>query len=494
MRPRLTDVLRRGQGRTLTLRHAVEADGTWPELAGRGPWDRVVDATGDPDGQVRRLDALLRLVVPGGVYEVVRPTPAVRAHLERLTSEPPRGPEDRSLRRAVASWSHHGRRLRVVRGRPTLAVLREDELNRALLADPGRGRVLDSLPAATLRSRCELRTSDGARPARMRTTYRAPEAFLREYRDVVVGPKSVLLQRGLVLPDTYRHGTRKVLQHRSLRRSGDAYVVPPFDASDASDAPELEGPFFHLDNEVRGFFGHALTEQVSRLWAWERARRREPGLRALVTRNRGRGLAGWESTLLAAGGVDPDDLVLVDGPVRVDRLLSASPLWSMPKYVHPAVVETWDRMGAALLAQAGTPVTGHRIFCSRRHDKRACQNRAEVEALFAAHGFDVVFPEEHPLPDQVALFHDADVVAGFAGSGLFTVQFSDRPKHLVVLRPDTYGPSNEYMIAAARGHRLDLVTSRAHVPRGSASSFRSDFTVDLEAEGRWLRDRLAELD
>ena len=35
--------------------------------------------------------------------------------------------------------------------------------------------------------------------------------------------------------------------------------------------PSLEGTYFHLDNEIRGFFGHALTEQVSRLWAWDQA-------------------------------------------------------------------------------------------------------------------------------------------------------------------------------------------------------------------------------
>ena len=46
----------------------------------------------------------------------------------------------------------------------------------------------------------------------------------------------------------------------------------------------LLGPYFHIDGEIQGHFGHMITEQVSRLWAWEEAKRREPGLKALLLR------------------------------------------------------------------------------------------------------------------------------------------------------------------------------------------------------------------
>ena len=112
------------------------------------------------------------------------------------------------------------------------------------------------------------------------------------------------------------------------------------------------------------------------------------------------------------------------------------------------------RLGAA--QRRGKREYPSRIFCTREHGKRECTNRAEVEELFASYGFEVVLPEKLPLPDQVELFHRADVIAGFAGSAMFTTLFSDRPKHLILVSPDTYGPSNEYMISAVRGHRLDL--------------------------------------
>ena len=130
-----------------------------------------------------------------------------------------------------------------------------------------------------------------------------------------------------------------------------------------------------------------------------------------------------------------------------------------------------------------------RIFCSRQDDRRPCVNRDEVESLFVAHGFEVVFPEELPLPDQVAMFHQADVIAGYAGSALFTTLFSDRPKHLIVITPDTYGPSNEYMISAVRGHRLDVVVGVSESKVGK-ESLRAPFVVDRATDGRWLTEVL----
>jgi capsular polysaccharide biosynthesis protein len=300
------------------------------------------------------------------------------------------------------------------------------------------------------------------------------------------------VQRGLLTPDTFRHHQQKGLRHMQLRDAGPRFAVAP--------APRgwdrLHGTYFHLDNEHRGFFGHAVTEQVSRLWAWQRAKQLVPDLRVLMSVNRGREVAEWELVLLEAAGIDRCDVEVVRRPVRVERLLSASPMFSLPQYVHPRIVETWDAIGGALLDRAVPRERPQRLFVSRRHEKRACLNRLEVEGLFTSCGFQVVFPEEHPLPEQVALFHHADVIAGFAGSGLFTVMFTSRPKHLVTVVPDTYGPSNEYLIAAVRGHRLDeaVGTTPEALPPGVRRDkpLRWPFTVDIDAEGAWLRGILAE--
>jgi len=54
--------------------------------------------------------------------------------------------------------------------------------------------------------------------------------------------------------------------------------------------------------------------------------------------------------------------VLVDQPVRVERLLGPTPLYSMPYYVHPHITATWDRIGAYLRNQAPDRDYPRRIF------------------------------------------------------------------------------------------------------------------------------------
>ena len=92
-----------------------------------------------------------------------------------------------------------------------------------------------------------------------------------------------------------------------------------------------------------------------------------------------------------------------------------------------------------------------------------------MEALFADHGFTVVHPEDHSLPDQARMVRDAEVVAGFAGSGMFQIALAGGPKHVVLVGSESYTASNEYLISSVVGHRLDLVLCRPDVPKTGAA-------------------------
>jgi len=465
-------------------------------LAGAGPLDLLVDDGGTGDGVIDRFVESFRHLRKGGTYVLTARSPDAGDRLHRFLDDLRAGHEvpvaaaDRDgLARAVRETSRGRGQLTVTRRGRTLAKVRENEMNEALAVDASRGRILATVPAVQFDSRCEMRVSHRARKDRTKERYEAPTLYLREYLDVSCRPKSVVVQRGLLCPDTYRHHLNTNLTHKSLKDAGRQFVVAP-----RNQPPEgrLEGTYFHLDNEIRGFFGHALTEQVSRLWAWQQARERYPGIKALLSINRGREVAEWELMLLEAGGIDRSEVEVIREPMRVERLLSATPMFSMPAYVHPRIIETWDAVGVALRGRASERAYPSRIFCSRQDDRRPCVNRDEVESLFVAHGFEVVFPEQLPLPDQVAMFHEADVIAGYAGSGLFTTLFSDRPKHLVVITPDTYGPSNEYMISAVRGHRLDVAVGISQSKVGK-EALRAPFVVDWATDGRWLTEVLDSL-
>lgn len=429
-------------------------------LAAWGPVDAVVDLAAQ--GAEARREALQLHVPPAGLY------------LTRAT-----GPDGSAVQ---------------VHRQPVDAVpiVRDAEVPLVLELDPTRGRVLESRPGAGWPSRARVRTSGPVPLNPLPTAYDAPPLVLREWSDVVALPRQAVLSRSVLLPESFStaDGHRQV--NPTLDKLGPRFahrpVLPP-------DLETLAGPFFHLENVMPGHFGHALTEQVSRLWGWPAARAAHPGLKALLFAPDGR-LPAWQTDLLAAGGVPPEAVHVATRPVRVGTLVAGTPMFSRPAYVHPGLRPTYDEIGATLEAQASPRAWPARVFFTRRPVKRSCRNAGEVEARFAAAGYEIVYPEDHPLADQMAMVRAAEAVGGFGGSGMFQVGFAGGPKHVVVVTSETYPCHNEYLMSALLGHRLDLVVCRADVPRGDGpfrrEAFHSDFVFDPAREGTFLDDVLAE--
>ena len=189
-------------------------------------------------------------------------------------------------------------------------------------------------------------------------------------------------------------------------------------------------------------------------------------------------------------------MCLENATVTVERLYAATPMFSQPEYVHPDLPDLWRSVGAALAAEAPHRSYPRRVFCSRRRDKRSCTNGREVEALFLEHGFEVIFPEDYPLAEQARIFREADVIARYAGSGMFTTAFSGGPKHVILVQSESYTAKNEVMICAAMGHRLDVAWCQAELPWTGGWTrrvYHSAYTFDHDREGAWLKQVLADL-
>ncbi len=258
----------------------------------------------------------------------------------------------------------------------------------------------------------------------------------------------------------------------------------------------LAGTWFHGDNILRGHVGHAVTEQLSLLWAWPAALARHPDLGFLASAA-DKAVAAWELELLEAAGVPREGVRAVPGSVRVERLLAATPAYVIGGHLHPVLHPLHRRVGDELAARSRRDDLPRRLLVTRRGPKRGCHQRAEVEALAARHGFTVVAPEEHPLPDQVAMVRAAVAVAGFGGSGLFHLALTERPVPVLAISSTNHHLWNERAIAAFRGHPLTLVRGRADVvavrpPEGlDEEASHSDDDVDLGPGSplrRWFAD------
>ncbi len=461
------------------------------------PWDLVLDVAGG-QGAVHRWPQLLHHLRAGGTLLVAVSPGALEfeASVSRVLDAQARGAESptpgrdprRNADRDLAALAASAEGLRIEDGFlvavnrvATLAKIPETSAD-GFLEGRADARVLATVPAVHFESRCVLGASG---PVDLPTAYDAPAVSLREYDDAVCLGRQAAYGDGFVLPESYRHPFK-----RRLRNVAFAEWAPRFVRDPGRPSSRLEGSHFLADSYVRGHFGHALTDQVGHLWGWKAALARHPDLRALVFARPGEHLAPWEDDLLGAAGIDRERVVVATEPVVVERLLATSPMFGMPAYAHPALRSTYETIGRALAAATGRPGP-RRVFCSRRPGKRTCHNADDVEALFSANGFEVVFPEDHSLAEQARIVRDAETIAGFAGSGMFQIGLAGAPKHVILVASESYTATNEYLLASILGHRLDLVLCRPDLrPTGdafSAAVYHSDFTFDPGREGRFLR-------
>ena len=483
-------------------------------MARCGPFDAIVDVGGQKgqEGRRRRFEDTFWHLMPGGAYVVPGGAPEVGGSPEGLApvlaevasgpGEPLRATRKKSreyIRLALRNHVRHrlvGDHLVLTHDLPDVLVkVREEDYNAFLGSGGGpRHRLLELVAAGDPPPAPSFREGPNRRPRRMDRPIDSSVLSLRDYRDVVVEPRQVVVDGRVLLPDTYRHNRSALQRHHALADVAPRFVVPR--APIGSDLPRLSGTYVHLDNESRGHFGHVLTETLSRMWTWEKALEIDPDVRALMGATwTWPELAEWELEFHAAFGIPRERIVLleIDRPVRVERLISGTPMWSQPHYVHPRIRETWRRVGDRLAAAAPSGVDWpRRIFISRRITKRACVNGEQLEAEFEAAGFEIVYPEDFSLGHQVALFRHAEVIAGYGGSGMFQTLFVEEPKHVIQVASEAYGPRNEYLIAAVLGHRLDSVICRAE-PYDGPKPMHAPFRYDPDHEGPFLRQLLAAL-
>lgn len=479
------------------------------DLTVAGRQDLIVDVCRGPGGPDRlrraalhlRVDGVLLVALPRQADAPARQALEQCAH-ELLTSQADPGLRE-PTRRDRRPWHQRDRdalaasvkdvavedgwlRLRCARG--LLARLPEDRANAYLAARPDRGRVLDVVPATTWRPHGRLASTD---PAETRADQvDCPELSLREYRDVTVEPRMAAHADGVLLPASLRDPW--------VARGSSRGVVdwsPGFARTARARTPKraLEGAWFYLDNPFRGHFGHAYTEQLGQLWAWERARAEHGDLRLLMLG--GPDVAGWELDLLEAAGVPRDRVHAAGGAVRVETLVTATPAYVIGRYVHPVLRPLYNQVGSSLREQARPRDAPGRLFVTRGGEQRPCRNAAEVEQLVEQHGFEVLAPETLSLAEQAGRFARAGTVAGFGGSGLLHVLTAPVVQRLLVVSNETYHVANEKLVAGFLGLDVDIFRARSEIVTRhfSQAMFHSAHTVDWSREGAALRETLAGL-
>jgi capsular polysaccharide biosynthesis protein len=398
-------------------------------------------------------------------------------------------PDDQERVRMLGARQVHGRVLMITKVGHHLTKLREEEVDRALPGrlGPGRHEVLARRPAERFTARATLHSNRPDLDAPFLPEFDVPPRTLRLDRDVVCRPRQLVVAGDAMLPASFHHAQKRRLRNRGSVDAARWYAR----LDDPTEPTTLPGTWYHLASEFPGHFGHVMTEDLARLWGWDEARQAYGDLKLLV----GAGDPAPKPfllELLEAFGISRTDVLAAPGPVRVERLVTATPQLHNGCYVDPQVDATWSRITDRLADP--TLRTPRRIFVTRPPGtSRRCLNGELLEARFEAAGFTVVRPETLALPAQVSLFAGADVVAGYAGSGLFTALASRPGTTCVVFGSESYTAINEWLISAVKGfdhHHFWCPSTRPASGTFDRASFHADFRFDTEHDARRLDDLL----
>lgn len=378
-----------------------------------------------------------------------------------------------------------------------------DDTRRVLAARGDEPRTIARVAPERRTSSAAIWSSDAALAAeRLSGTIDVGELTCTVYEGVLCAPQQVAVHDRLLLPTSY------FLPWQAARKTfGMRYFGPDFSALPASEAePEdLPGTYYHLDNQVPGHYGHVITHDLSKLWAWDAALAEYPDLKVLISPQVETGeTPSYTYELLEAFGIGRERVHVITGPVRVERLVTATQVFQQPRFLSSVARDVWARVARGLLPRAGHEKLPQRVFVSRRAaTRRRCLNADEVERRFRKAGFVVVYPEDLSLPDQVRLFSTVPVVAGYAGSGLINTVFSSGPATRIVLASKSYWATNEYHIAALYGGDLhyfwcDPVPDGESVPDArsrpaAGGAFHADYVFDVERDGPALDTLLGSL-
>lgn len=193
----------------------------------------------------------------------------------------------------------------------------------------------------------------------------------------------------------------------------------------------------------------------------------------------------WLLRILHADlGIPPDELEFFRPAIERVRLRQAI----LPGLVHdengfhPYADVLLDDLLASLAPLPEAP-NARRLFLARQNVRnshsvqRECRNEPALAALAEARGFTTIVAEDLPWRQQLALFRNAEIVAGTFGSALHTTLVSPPGTRVGVV--GMLNPTQSE-IATLRGHRVAYLTE-GFMPAGQFTVPESPFAAFLDA-------------
>jgi capsular polysaccharide biosynthesis protein len=307
---------------------------------------------------------------------------------------------------------------------------------------------------------------------------KVPELYAATLHDVVALPRQLLVRDGKILPDSFRRISPRH-SHVHLERTDKKMLRGK---ADLEPRQIIEEPVYYFDGEHMGHYGHFTLEVLSRLWHWSEYASRSGSRPQIVCTK----VEGFALELLKPFGIERRDIHFLDKPTLLKNVTVASQAYILEQGVSDRAFEVWNTIGKFYDRPSG-PV---RIYVSRLswQKQRILLNESDVEGVFRQYGFDVIYPEQLSVAEQVGVFRNAEIVAGPSGSGLYNCVYSGHRGRRVILASSKFVTFNDVLVNQGTHSTICYITG---APAENKSGMFANWTIDLKLLESFLKDFLA---
>jgi len=170
-------------------------------------------------------------------------------------------------------------------------------------------------------------------------------------------------------------------------------------------------------------YGHFITETLSRLWIYNEIDQYENLYIYPFIFGKGKTeLKPYQAYFLGLLGIPSHKIKTLRNYTSFEKITIPEQGWIANGRVSSGIHSIYKKIREAHLSNN---ISYDRVFLSRRKSTyNRVINVSEVETIFELNNFSVIYPEELPIREQLIIYANCEVMAGFSGTALHNCVFS----------------------------------------------------------------------
>jgi capsular polysaccharide biosynthesis protein len=184
----------------------------------------------------------------------------------------------------------------------------------------------------------------------------------------------------------------------------------------------IKGKSAYLGN-LYSHYGHFITEGLSRFHEFEKLNEFDHILFSpYVFDYPNTQVQSYHKFFFDELKIDSSKIRILYDTVRLEQVTVFKQLWTLNDSVDPKICTLYEYLRSI---EPKITYSGRRIFCSRRKPDRIL-NQSQLEDLFRSNGFEVIFPENLSIDEQMAIYKGDNLIVSSSGSTMHNILFGRR--------------------------------------------------------------------